>query len=309
MRIDENSAGVFVISVTPFLEDGSLDLDSVQGLVEFYLARGATGLTVLGMMGEAPKLTATESVVFVERILTAVDGRVPVVVGVSGSGLMPMRELARAVMTLGAGGVMVAPPSTLRTDTQIVSYYAGVGEAIGRDVPFVLQDFPLVTGVVISPDVIVRIVQENPNCVMLKHEDWPGLTKIEALRGAEEQGRMRHISILVGNGGIFLPEEIDRGADGAMTGFSYPEMMADVRNACLSGETEHARDIFDAYLSLVRYEQQPGLGLAVRKYVLNKRGAMRTAALRKPGPRLSAGEQADLDTLMARLERRLKELN
>ncbi len=309
MLINERSAGVFVIAVTPFLDDGRLDLDSVPGLVAFYLARGATGLTVLGMMGEAPKLTAAESVDFVRCVLEAVAGRVPVVVGVSGAGLASMRELTRAVMDLGAAGVMVAPPGSLKTDQQIVSYYAGVGEAIGRDVPFVLQDFPLSIGVVIAPEVIVRIVQDNPNCVMLKHEDWPGLAKIEALREAQAEGRMRSISILVGNGGIFLPEELARGVDGAMTGFSYPEMMAEVLAAWQAGETERARDLFDAYLPLVRYEQQPGLGLAVRKYVLAKRGAMRSAAVRKPGPRLSVHEQADLDHLMLRLQHRLTELN
>jgi 4-hydroxy-tetrahydrodipicolinate synthase len=308
MLINEQSAGVFVICVTPFLEDGQIDLDSVPQLIDFYLERGATGLTILGMMGEAPKLTSSEATTFVNHVVRCAAGHVPVVVGVSGGGLAPMRELARSAAGLGAAGVMIAPPSTLRGDQQIAAYYANAAEAIGPDIPFVVQDYPLATEVVIPPEVIVRIVQANGNCVMLKHEDWPGLGKITSLRKAQAEGRMRRISILVGNGGVFLPEELDRGVDGAMTGFSYPEMMSEVHRLWLSGDTERARDVFDAYLPLARYEQQPGLGLAVRKHVLAKRGAIRCAAVRKPGPRLTPGEIADIEVLVRRLERRLGEL-
>ncbi|MBB4042163.1 4-hydroxy-tetrahydrodipicolinate synthase [Microvirga flocculans] len=307
-RLSEDASGVYVISATPFTEDGRLDLASTDRLVDFYLEKGATGLTVLGMMGEAPKLTAEEARIFVQRVVARVEGRIPVVVGVSAPGLAPMRELAHNVMDQGAAGVMVAPPSTLRTDQQIYDYYESVAEALGPDVPFVLQDYPLTTGVQIATPVIVRIVQALPTCVMLKHEDWPGLAKITALRRASETEGLRRISILVGNGGLFLPEEIGRGADGAMTGFAYPEMMSDVWKAYSSGDPEQAHDLFDAYLPLARYEQQPGLGLAVRKYVLAKRGAIASAALRRPGPKLSRADIADVERLIERQTRRLQHL-
>ncbi len=303
-----DAAGVYVISVTPFADDGRLDLASADRLVEFYLERGADGLTLLGMMGEAPKLTRDESIAFVARILESVAGRVPVVVGVSGSGYASMRELTEAVMERGAAGVMVAPPPHLRSDEQILGYFAGVAEAVGAGTPFVLQDFPLSTGVVLSAAVIAQIARAHSNCVMLKHEDWPGLAKISALRQAEGRGDMPRISILTGNGGVFLPEELARGADGAMTGFGFPEMMVDVLRAHRDGEADYARDLFDAYLPLARYEQQPGLGLAVRKYVLAQRGAMASAALRAPGPRLSRDDIEDIECLLARQARRLREL-
>ena len=112
----------------------------------------------------------------------------------------------------------------------------------------------------ITPAVILPHRRRDlPTCVMLKHEDWPGLAKISALRAASDKGE-RRISILVGNGGMFLPEELSRGADGAMTGFAYPEMMVDVWKAYAAGDVERAHDLFDAYLPLARYEQQPGLG-------------------------------------------------
>jgi 4-hydroxy-tetrahydrodipicolinate synthase len=199
---------------------------------------------------------------------------------------------------------MVAPPHGLKTDEQIVGYYRNVVETIGAEVPLVLQDFPLATNITISPTTLGRIFEALPSIVMLKHEDWPGLAKISELRAAEAKGR-RRISILCGNGGLFLPEEMQRGADGAMTGFAYPEMMVDVVRLSGAGEIGKAHDLFDAYLPLVRYEQQPGLGLAVRKYTLAKRGAIASAAQRRPGAMLTAKAIAEVETLITRQTRKL----
>ncbi len=304
--ITSESKGVYVIAVTPFNEDGSIDTASIDSVTDFYFDKGADGLTILGMMGEAPKLTQAEALAVTRQTLARASGS-PVVVGVSAPGLAAIEELTKAVMDMGAAGVMVAPPSSLRTNEQIIAYYSQVAEALGPDVPIVLQDFPLATTVQISIPALGRIIESCPSIVMLKHEDWPGLAKISALRKAEVEGR-RRISILCGNGGIFLPEEMLRGADGAMTGFGYPEMMVDICRLTVSGEIERARDLFDAYLPLVRYEQQPGVGLGARKHVLAKRGAIRTATQRRPGAPLPADALGEIDTLIVRLERRLAEL-
>jgi 4-hydroxy-tetrahydrodipicolinate synthase len=306
---DADARGVYLIAVTPFTDDGELDLPSTDRMVDFYLERGATGLTLLGVMGEATKLTADEARRFVQRVLARVDGRVPVVVGVSAAGFAPMRELTRSVMELGAAGVMVAPAGTLRTDEQILSYFEMVGETLGADTPFALQDHPLATGVQMSASVILRIIEKVPTCVMLKHEDVSGLGKLSTLRAASERGASRRVSILTGNGGgLFLPEELSRGADGAMTGFAYPEMMVDVVAAHAAGNIDRAHDLFDAYLPLARYEQPPGVGLAVRKHLMAQRGVIASAALRRPGPKLSAADLADIERLVARQSRRLAEL-
>lgn len=300
--------GVYVIAPTPFTADGVLDMDSTDRMVDFFLEKGADGLTVLGMMGEAPKLTLEESQTFVQRVLARVEGRVPVIVGVSAAGFAQMAALSDMAMGDGASGVMIAPPSSLKSDEQIVNYYRMVSETVGEKTPFVLQDFPLVTNVFVPVSVILKIVEELPNCVCLKHEDWPGLTKISALRAASDEGA-RRISVLCGNGGLFLPEELARGADGAMTGFAYPEMMIEICRLHAAGETERARDVFDAYLPLVRYEQQPGLGLALRKYTLAKRGIIAQSKLRRPGPGLSATDITELEKLIERQTARLQDLN
>ncbi|MFN3144761.1 MAG: dihydrodipicolinate synthase family protein [Paracoccaceae bacterium] len=302
--LTETARGVFTIAVTPFLPDGALDLDSVDRMTDFYAEKGATGLTVLGMMGEAGKLAADESIAVVRRVTSRTT--LPVVVGVSAPGFAPMKALAQEAMAAGAAGVMVAPSGGLRTDDQITGYYHGVAETLG-EIPFVLQDFPLSTGVQIATGVILRIVEDCPTCVMLKHEDWPGLAKISALRAASGAGA-RRISILTGNGGQFLPEEMNRGADGAMTGFAYPEMMRQVIDHWNAGDEDRARDIFDAYLPLVRYESQPGIGLAIRKHTLARRGAIAHPTLRKPGPAPDAATIAEVEALIARQEARMAAL-
>ncbi|MEO8543321.1 MAG: dihydrodipicolinate synthase family protein [Burkholderiaceae bacterium] len=307
--LDRNAKGVYLITVTPFADDGTLDLSSTDRMVDFYLERGAAGLTILGIMGEATKLTAEESRTFVRQVLTRVAGRVPVVVGASAPGFAPMRELTASVMDMGASGVMVAPAPSLRTDEQILAYFDMVCDTLGPQVPWVLQDHPVSTGVQMAASVVTRILQNAANCVMLKHEDCPGLAKLSAIRAADANGDITRVAILAGNGGgLFLPEELGRGADGAMTGFAYPEMMVGVCQAHASGDVQRSHDIFDAYLPLARYEQQPGIGLAVRKHLMLERGAIGSAMIRRPGPRLSASDIADIRRLVQRQDKRLQEL-
>lgn len=308
-KLDATVKGVFLIAVTPFSNDGVLDLASTDSMVDFYLGCGVAGLTILGILGEATKLTASESRTFVKQVLARVNGRVPVIVGASSPGFAPMQELTDSVMDMGASGVMIAPASTVRTDEQIIAYFDMVNETLGDKVPWVLQDHPVSTGVQMSTSVVLKIIKNSPNCVMLKHEDSPGLAKLADIRVASARGDVKRISILTGNGGgLFLPEELTRGADGAMTGFAYPEMMVDVCKAHADGNIEKAHDIFDAYLPLARYEQQSGIGLAVRKHILAARGVIASATFRKPGPKLSPAQIADIDLLTKRQAKRLQEV-
>ncbi|ANI15311.1 MULTISPECIES: dihydrodipicolinate synthase family protein [Pseudomonas] len=303
MRLTAHAQGVYPIAPTPFLENGSVDHASIDRLIDFYLSSGASGITVLGQLGEAAKLEHGESLEVATRMIRRA-GDLPVVVGVTAPGFAAMRALTREVMERGAAGVMIAPPNTLRTDDQIVGYYHQAVEAIGSDVPFVLQDYPLTFSVQMSPGVIRRIVNELDTCVMLKHEDWPGLEKISALRRFEAEGSMRRISILCGNNALFLDQELRRGADGANTGYCFPDMLCEMLATVRAGNIEQALDLFDAHLPLLRYEQQPGVGLAVRKYVLMRRGLLRSDRQRRPFTPLSERATEEVETLLARLARR-----
>lgn len=300
MLLTSAASGVFPIAPTPFAEDGTLDWMSTDRLIDHYGSCGATGVTILGIMGEAPKLEQEEALAFAKRCITRAL-QLPFIVGVSAPGFAAMRSLARSVMDIGAAGVMIAPPSSLRTDDQIVQYYSQAVEAIGSDIPFVIQDYPLTLSVIMTPHVIARIISDNESCVMLKHEDWPGLEKITALRKAESDGRLRHVSILTGNGGLFLDFEMERGADGAMTGYAFPELLVRVVAMQKSGQRDAAHDLFDSHLPLLRYEQQPGIGLAVRKYVMMRRGILASDAQRKPGMQLSGNAKTEVEYLLKRL--------
>ncbi len=302
MKLTPSAAGVFPIAPTPFTPDGAIDRASVDRLFDFYARIGSDGVTVLGIMGEAPKLEPHESIEIVKRAVAIMAGK-PVIVGVSAPGFAAMRALAREAMEAGAAGVMIAPPGALRTDDQIVTYYAQAADAIGADTPFVVQDYPLITSVVMTPGVIRRIATDNANCVMLKAEDWPGLEKISTLRKWQAEGSLKPMSILVANGGLFLDFEMERGADGSNTGYAFPEMLIDVVRLSKAGERDRAHDLFDAHLPLLRYEQQPGAGLAVRKYVLMKRGVLTHDAQRKPGAGLTATAKTEVDYLLQRLAR------
>jgi 4-hydroxy-tetrahydrodipicolinate synthase len=302
MKPHIDAQGVYVIAPTPFHPDGRIDDSSIDRMTDFFLKAGVTGMTVLGQLGEAPKMAHDESVGIVKRVI-ARAGKLPIVVGVSAPGFAAMRALTQDAMALGAAGVMIAPPNTLRTDDSIVQYYKQASDAIGADVPFVIQDYPLTFSVQMTPAVIRRIHTDNPSCWFLKHEDWPGLDKISQLRAWEKDGSMRRLPILTGNNALFLDFEMERGADGANTGYCFPDMLVDVVRLSKAGKRDEAHDLFDAHLPLIRYEQQPGPGLAVRKYVMMRRGIIASDTLRRPGAALSAVARGEVDYLMARIAR------
>ena len=298
--LDRSAKGVFVIAPTPFLPDGALDLDSTDRMTDAFIAAGASGMTILGVMGEAPKLTEAESLAFVERVIRRAAGRIPVVVGASAPGFAQMKAIARGSMDRGAAGIMVSPTPGLKGDEAVVSYIAQAMDVV--DAPFVLQDYPQLTGVTMTAPMIARMAAD-PRMVMLKAEDWPGLDKLTAIRRLEAEGKMPRVAILGGVGGQFLPEELARGADGIMTGYAFPEMLVKVCALMGAGRRDAAQDLFDLHLPLIRTEVQPGLGLAIRKYVLKKRGIIAHDTLRAPGPKMSKETAGEVDYLMSRLER------
>lgn len=306
-RLDESAQGVYIISATPFAEDGKLDLESADRLADFYIESGVTGITALGMMGEAQKMSVKESEIFLDRMLKRIDDKLPVVVGVSNAGLDNLVTLSKFSMDKGAAGVMVAPLAGLGTEQKVYDYFSQVFEALGDDVPVCYQDYPLATRTEISVSSFNRMVADFNQLVMLKHEECPGLNKITAVRKASDEG-LRRVSILCGNGGLYLPQELARGADGAMTGFAYPEMLVAVVTLFHAGETDKAEDVFDAYLPLIRHEQQPGFGLALRKEVLHRRGVIASPKVRAPGPTLNPVDQEELTRLIERVEKNVEAL-
>ena len=304
--LDEQAKGVYVIAASPFTETGAVDLDSVDSLTDFYLGQGVHGMTVLGVMGEAPKLTDSEQAALMERYLKRVDGRVPVIVGVSNPGIDNLASLAKASMDAGAAGVMIAGIAGLKTDEQVLGYFDKVMAKLDDDTPVCLQDYPPTTTVYLSNGVVNKLITDHPRIKMFKHEDCPGHRKLSALRRAPETDGVRRVSILTGNGGLYVPQEMRRGADGIMTGFAFIGAMVQVYERFAAGDATAAEDLFDLYLPVIRHEQQFGFGLALRKETLRRMGALKCPAARAPGPAMDADDLKELEGLFLRLKSKLE---
>ena len=181
-HLDEAARGVYIISATPFSDDGALDYASLDRLIDFYLDQGVHGLTLLGVMGEAPKLSSKEQSQFMHHALRRVNGQRPVIVGVSNPGIDNLVVLSREAMDAGAAGVMVSGIPGLKTDEQVYRYFSQVIHALGPEIPVCLQDYPPTTTVYLSVGVINRLITDFTSIKMFKHEDCPGHRKLSSLR-------------------------------------------------------------------------------------------------------------------------------
>jgi 4-hydroxy-tetrahydrodipicolinate synthase len=288
--------GVIPITATPFDDAGQVDEASIATLVDFEARCGVHGLNVLGIMGEAHKLSETERRRVAEVFVKCAAGRFPVVVGTSHGGTAVAIELSQAAETAGAAAVMVAPPVGLRGEAAILGHYRAVALAIR--IPVVVQDEPLTTGVLMPPELLVRIATEVPACRYVKLEEAPTPTKITAMRrlpGGEGVG------IFGGQNALYFYEELARGSIGIMTGAAVPDILVRIYDAFTAGDRAGAAALYDRYASYIRYEGQPGIGLALRKELLRLRGAIRSSAVRQPGPTLDDLTRRELADILARL--------
>jgi 4-hydroxy-tetrahydrodipicolinate synthase len=289
-------SGVFHIMATPFTDGGDLDTAGVPRLVEAALATGITGITLLGIAGEAHRLTDEERRIVVESVVKEVRGRVPVVVGVSASGTHLATAFTRMAQEHGADALMVAPPSGLKNLDAVADYYRAVADA--ASVPLVLQDEPVTTQVTMPAAFVARLCSETPRIEAVKLEEAPTLPKITRLR----ELLARRVAIFGGLGGVYFFEELSRGADGAMTGFPYPEALRAIRDAFVAGRRDDARALFYRWLPLIRYESQPGstpgTAIGIRKEILRRRGWIASARVRPPAPVLDAGTMDELTEIL-----------
>ncbi|HET7876960.1 MAG TPA: dihydrodipicolinate synthase family protein [Methylomirabilota bacterium] len=290
-------AGIFHIMATPFREDGALDAAGLPRLVERAVGAGVSGLTILGIAGEAHRLTDEERRRVVEGVVKEARGRVPVVVGVSASGTHLAEAFARMAADSGAAALMVAPPQGLRDLEAVAGYYQAVAGA--APLPLVIQDEPVTTQVMMPADFIARLVHEVPRAHAIKLEEAPTLPKISRLRHALGTD----VAIFGGLGGLYFFEELSRGADGAMTGFPYPEALGAIREHFVSGRRDEARALFYRWLPLIRYESQPGsvpgTSVGIRKEILRRRGWIASAYVRPPARALDAETLAELTEILA----------
>jgi 4-hydroxy-tetrahydrodipicolinate synthase len=285
---------VLPITLTPFTDDGDVDEGSIDSLVEDYLGAGAHGLTILGIMGEAARLLDEERERVLRRYLQATAGRVPVVAGVSARATRMALDYARRAEDAGAAAVMLAPPDNTRNLDLVFEHFRLVAEAVS--VPVVVQDEPVNTGVVMPAPFLVRLLDEIEGCRYLKLEETPTLPKITAVK----QRAKEQVGVFGGLGGLYLYEELLRGADGIMTGFGFPQVLVGTYERFVAGDRAGAQEFFFRYLPLIRYEAQLGVGgVTIRKQVFARRGAIASPHARFPAPAVDELTLAELDDLIA----------
>ncbi len=289
--------GVFPVLVTPFAENGAVDERSLESLVDFALERKASGLTVLGVMGEAARLLEEERDRVMARVLTRAAGRVPVVVGAGGGGSRVASEFARKAKDRGAAALLVAPPFSPSPNLDAVAaYYRDVGSA--TDIPMFVQDYPPVTGVRMPVDFLAKLAREIETARAVKLEDPPTPPKIGRLRALfPDAARLR---IFGGLGGVTCLQELERGADGIMTGYAYPEHLVAIDSKFRAGDREGAAAEYARWLPLIVYEGQIGIGIALRKEILKRRGAIACAGVRPPTPAIDDATRAELSRVLDR---------
>jgi 4-hydroxy-tetrahydrodipicolinate synthase len=285
--------GVCTIALTPFTDEGDLDEQSIDALAEFYVGSGVHGVTILGIMGEAHKLSDAERQAVTEGYISAVGGRVPVVVGCSAVATKVVVDRARAAEEAGAAAVMVAPPNNQRSLDLVFEHYRRVAESVS--VPVVVQDEPVNTGVVMPAPFIARLVDGIEGCRYVKLEEAPTTIKISGLLKNSQTG----VGVFGGLGGMYFYEELARGAVGIMTGFAYPHVLVETYRLFSEGEERRAQEYFFRYLPLIRFEAQLGVGgVGIRKEILKLRGVISSSHVRFPAPALDEETLRELEDLV-----------
>jgi len=287
--------GVFSVLPTPFLDDGSLDLDSLKRVVDVFTDGGVNGFTALGVTGEVARLNDSERDTVLQTVVSHVNGRVPVVAGTTAEGLRTCLEYSKRAQDLGASAVMVSPPRMPKVNSEsVVNHFRTLSQALTIEI--VVQDFPPISGFTMEPALLARIAREVPGAGIIKLEDPPTPLKTAQILKHSEGVT---VAILGGLGGVYLLEELLSGAAGAMTGFAFPEMLVEIVKLFHAGKINESADAFYRAVPLMRFEFQQGIGMALRKEMLRRRGILRSAAIRAPGALLDAAALTALDHLIA----------
>ncbi len=287
--------GVFSVLPTPFRGGGDVDVASLRRVVDLIVGAGVKGVTALGVTGEVARLTERERSLVAETVITQVAGRAAVIVGASADGVRTGIEFAREAKKLGASAVMVSPPRSPKLNSEsVVNHYKTLAEAV--DLPIVVQDYPPISGFAMEAGLLARIAREVPAARTIKLEDPPTPFKTARILAAAGETK---VAILGGLGGVFLIEELLAGAAGVMTGFAYPEVLVQVVTLYRAGRVDEAADVFYRFVPLMRFEFQEGIGMAVRKEVLKRRGAIADASTRAPAAVLDEGTRGQLDRVLA----------
>jgi 4-hydroxy-tetrahydrodipicolinate synthase len=291
--------GVYSVLPTAFTSSGDLDDDSLCRVIDMFIGAGINGVTALGVTGEVARLDDSERRRVLEVVTTHVNGRIGVVAGTTADGTRTCITYSRHAKDAGATAVMVSPPRMPKLNSEaVVRHFHALADAV--DIEIVVQDYPPISGYAMEPALLARIAREIPRARTIKLEDPP--TPFKTSRILAEVGTGEAVRIFGGLGGVFLLEELLAGATGAMTGFAFPEILVEIVSLFRAGRVDEAAEVFYRAVPLMRFEFQEGIGMAIRKEVLHRRGALASPATRAPGAALDKTTREALDRVMAWVE-------
>ena len=286
--------GVHCISATPFLPDESLDEASLKTLLDYLVAGGCDGALVLGVLGEADRLTDDERDRVIHGALDHAGDRLQISVGITHSSTVVTAFRARAAEQAGVVAVMVSPPPGSAVGPALKDHFRRIAD--GLSIPVIVQDHPASSGVRMPVDFIASLYEHLPPGSIVKLEDPPTASKMAKLRELQPG-----YQFFGGLGGVSLFNELVAGSAGAMTGFALVEFLVGIVSAYHSGDPDRAFEKYEEALPLMVFEAQPGAGVALRKEILRRRGAIAHATVRQPAPKPDAFSLAALDQLLSRI--------
>ena len=288
--------GCIPILVTPFADDGSLDLASLEREIDWVIAEGANGVACVAIASEGYKLTEDERDAVIATTVHHANGRTPVVASADGPGEEPAVARARRAARLGADALMVLPPYFVKPGPDaLVSYYSRVADAAG--IPVMLQDAPQLTGVAMSPSLWARMADSIPGLRYVKVEGMPqGATISETRRLCGDR-----LGLFCGWGGLSLLDALERGAIGNMPAPNFTRFFSDVQRLWEAGEMEAAERLFDSGVPFVMWTMQSiDHSVTAAKTELHRRGVIASARLRQPATLLDETAQRQLTRYLDR---------
>jgi 4-hydroxy-tetrahydrodipicolinate synthase len=282
--------GCIPILCTPFLDDGSIDLESLSREIEFVLAEGASGVAALAIASEGYKLTETERNQVTESVIEATAGRVPVVISADGAGTEVAIDRAKRAVAAGAEALMVLPPYFVKPDSAaLFDYYKRIAESV--DVPIMIQAAPQLTGVTMGPELWAKLAADVANIRYVKSEGMPqGTTITETIRLSEGK-----LGLFTGWGGLGAIDALERGAVGSMPAPTFTRLFANIQRLFEAGDHSGATAQFKNQLPYVLWAMQSiDFSVAAAKTELVRRGVITSAFQRQPAIALDPISQDQL---------------
>ena len=268
--------GIYPIVPTPFLDDGAVDYASIERLIDCMAAKKVHGLAIMGALGEGPKMTDDERNKIIDLYRKRMPAEMHLVVGTRAPATDPARLQAAKARDLGADALLLGPHG-IQKDKPLLEYYQQVSDA--AKIPCIIHDYPAVTGITMSVELITRMFASAEFIQYIKLEDPPTGAKMQAL----QQTVGESLKVFGALGGNYALEELQLGAVGIMTGFVYAELLVRLYDHACANEWDAAKELFYAFLPLTRWEFQPGIGISLRKHLLKRMGIFTTTKVRHPG--------------------------